>query len=74
MKFNIKEYLQITLLGHVFIVATLSPWLIFIVGMKQEQYLTWLWQGSLIDMVLPFGIIKWTGYWMKKIAQKKLDK
>jgi hypothetical protein len=71
MKAAIKDYVVVTILGHIFLVLVLTPWLLFGVGMNREQYLTWLWQGSLIDMVLPYGMLKWIQFWRNKFKRKE---
>jgi hypothetical protein len=62
MNRKLRDYLINTTLGHAFFVLVLSPWFIFIIGMSFEQYITWLWQGSLIALVLPHGMIMWVGF------------
>lgn len=69
MNSRLKDYLINTILGQIFFILVLSPWFIFIIGMSFEQYITWLWQGSLIGLVLPHGMIMWVGFWKKRFVQ-----
>ena len=69
MNSKLKDYLINTTLGQIFFILVLSPWFIFIIGMSFEQYITWLWQGSLIGLVLPHGMIMWVGFWKRRIVQ-----
>lgn len=71
MNARLREYLLASLFGQIFIVLTLTPWLLWIVNMPLDVYLTWLWQGSLIGLVLPYGMLRWIRFWIEKIDRKK---
>jgi hypothetical protein len=51
----LKQILIDALASFVFFTATLSPYMIFIVGVNLQQYLAWL--GMQVTIVPPLGII-----------------
>lgn len=72
MKKELKKYLIISAIGHVFMVAVLTPWMLFLIQVTYTQYITWLWQGSLLAFVLPYGTIKVSNWGYQKITRQKL--
>src|SRR5690348_12044497 len=51
VKRHFLDYIGQTLFIHVVTVAVLTAWLIFLVGLNFDQYITWLWQST----ILAFG-------------------
>lgn len=47
-KSKILDYMGQTLFIHLVMITCLTPWMLLLIGLSTEQYITWLWQASII--------------------------
>lgn len=61
-----------TLFIHLVTVVCLTLWLIFLVGLTNEQYLTWLWQSTLLAFGFNYFLYRCMAWfkprWHKRIG------
>jgi hypothetical protein len=62
IKKKIYDYLGQTAFIHLVTVVCLTPWLLFLVGLSRDQYITWLWQASIMALGFNYFLyicLKW---------------
>ena len=50
LKKKLFDYFGQTAFIHLVSVVCLTPWLLLLVGLNKEQYITWLWQASILAL------------------------
>ena len=45
---HVLDYIGQTIFIHIVTVACLTLWLLTLVGLSYDQYVTWLWQSTLL--------------------------
>jgi len=64
---RLTEFLLITSVLNLVYFLVLVPWAFYVIGMHGEQFITWLWQGFLIDLALGYPAGKLLLYFKDKI-------
>ena len=62
IKKKIFDYLGQTDFFHLVTGVCLTPWLLFLVGLSKDQYITWLWQASIMALGFNYFLntcLKW---------------
>ena len=53
-----REYVLITIFVYVFYLVIETPWMLYSVDITFDQYFTWVWQGAIFDLILPYPLAK----------------
>ena len=61
------EYVIITFIVTTCYFSITIPWSLFILGLSEEQFYMYLWQGLLIDLIIAYPVGKFLLYIHPKI-------